>query len=325
MQKKKVLVTGGAGYIGSVLSRLLLDKGYQVRVVDCLFWGKEPLQGVTSHLNYEFKEGDIRDSQIYEEIFKDVDGIVHLAAIVGDPACKANPDLATEINWEASKALFDYAQKVGVERFVFASTCSNYGKMSDPNGYVDETCALNPVSLYAKLKVQFEEYLLGAPRKGMTATPLRFSTAYGPSERMRFDLTVNEFVKEVVLGRELIVFGEQFWRPYCHTQDLADACLSVLEAEKDCIDRSVFNVGDIKENYQKKMIVDLIQERIPEMKVRFVKKDEDPRDYRVNFQKIRSVLGYQVQHRLPDGISELVGILEDGKIKNPDDKIYCNV
>lgn len=126
---------------------------------------------------------------------------------------------------------------MGVKHFVFAPICSSYGKMANSNDCIDEEGDLNPVSLYAKLKVQFEKYLLGSELQGMAAAALRFSTAYGPSPRMRFDLTVNEFVKEVVLGRELVVFGEQFWRPYCHTEDLANACLRVLEADKNVVDR----------------------------------------------------------------------------------------
>ncbi len=227
-KNKKILVTGGAGYIGSVLTRLLLEKGYSVKVVDCLFWGGESLLGVFTNPNFEFIKGDVRDKNIHSKLLENVDGIVHLAAIVGDPACNADPELATSINWEGAKSLFDSAQESGVKNFVFASTCSNYGKMEDSNQLIDEDGALNPVSLYAKLKVKFEEYLLGSESKGMIATALRFSTAYGPSPRIRFDLTVNEFVKEIVLDRELVVFGEQFWRPYCHTQDLARACLKVL-------------------------------------------------------------------------------------------------
>jgi len=324
IKNKKILITGGAGYIGSVLTRLLLEKGYSVRVIDCLFWGGESLLGVFTDSKFEFVKGDVRNQKLQEEILQGIDGVVHLAAIVGDPACKANPTLATEINWEASKNLFDAASGMGVKHFVFASTCSNYGKMANANEYIDEDGILNPVSLYAKLKVQFEKYLLESSPEGMAACALRFSTAYGPSPRIRFDLTVNEFVKEVVLNRELVVFGEQFWRPYCHTQDLANACLRVLEANKSIIGQEVFNVGDTDENYQKQTIVELIKKRKPEMKVRFVKKDEDPRDYRVNFKKINKILGYKSEYRLERGIDELIAILESGILRDPDDKIYCN-
>jgi nucleoside-diphosphate-sugar epimerase len=289
----RVLVTGGAGYVGSVLTRKLLTQGYGVKVVDCLRWGGEALLPFFPNPNFEFINGDLRDADVRQKSVEGIDAIVHLAAIVGDPACKKDPALAEDINWNVSKQLFDLANAQGVSRFIFASTCSNYGKMPDSEEYIDEEGELNPISLYAKLKVRFENYLLHSEPKIMAATSLRFSTACGLSQRMRFDLTVNEFVKDVFLGRELVVFGEQFWRPYCHTEDLAQGCICVLEADRDIVDRNVFNVGDTTQNYQKQMIVDLIKEVLPQLKVRFVHKDEDPRDYKVNFDKINKGTGFQ--------------------------------
>jgi nucleoside-diphosphate-sugar epimerase len=321
----KVLITGGAGYIGSVLTKKTLQRGYSVRVVDWLRWADESSLAFPTDSRFEFIRGDLRDDRVQGVVLEGVDAVIHLAAIVGDPACKKEPDLAEEVNWLAAKSIFNKANKMGVERFIFASTCSNYGKMPDLDRYIDETGVLNPVSWYAKLKVKFEEYLLNTPVGSMAAASLRFATAYGVSRRMRFDLTVNEFVKEAVLGRELVVYGKEFWRPYCHVEDLAQGCICALEADKKLIDREVFNVGDSGENYQKRMIVDLIRKRIPQVKVRFVHKDEDSRDYKVNFNKIKDKMNFRISKTLEDGIDEIIQLLRGGLLKDADSTCYRNV
>lgn len=322
---KTILVTGGAGYIGSVLVRNLLKAKYAVKVIDYLSKGGESLIDLLDNPNFEFIKGDIRNKNDIEPILKDVWGVCHLAAIVGDPACAQEPQLARSINLDASKLLYNLCNEQGVKKFVFSSTCSNYGKMSDPGGFVNEDSKLAPVSLYAELKVLFEKYLLEQPRENKCKpTILRFATVYGLSPRIRFDLTVNEFTKELTLGRELVVFGEQFWRPYCHVQDIANAILKVFESQNESVDFNVFNVGNTEENYTKKIIVDYILKEIPSGKIKYVKKNEDPRDYRVDFNKIFDELGFRITKRVPDGIREVKYILENGFIINPDDDKYRN-
>ena len=219
---KKILVTGGAGYVGSGLLRELLSSGYQVTCIDNLMFGGESLLNLWHHKNFTFINCDINDIESLKKVFliTSYDYVIHLAAIVGDPACKLNSDLAVKTNWDSSKLLYDISKSTGVSKFIFASTCSNYGKMEDPNTFVDENSKLAPVSLYAELKVNFENYILNDSNivDHFSPTILRFSTVYGLSPRMRFDLTVNEFTKELALERELLVFGEQFWRPYCHVK-----------------------------------------------------------------------------------------------------------
>jgi len=322
----KVLVTGAAGYIGSVLVRQLLENDYSVRGFDILRFGGESLIGVYNHPNFEFVKGDIRNEQALQSAIENVDAVVHLAAIVGDPACAKEPDLAKETNYSASRKLIDLCNNSkNVKRFVFASTCSNYGKM-DGDSFVKEESPLNPVSLYAKLKVKFETYLLDSDtHDDFIPTSLRFSTVYGLSPRPRFDLTVNEFVREITLGRELEIFGEQFWRPYCHVEDLARACITVLESDSELVDHQVFGVGDTGENYQKKTIAEEILNVIPDAKINYVAKDEDPRDYRVDFSKITDTLGYSITKTVPDGIREIHRIISDGVISDPDSKMYRNI
>jgi nucleoside-diphosphate-sugar epimerase len=324
-----VLVTGGAGYIGSLVVSHLLDAGYGVVVFDKLCFGGESLVHVWGRENFTFIHGDICSPDSLRQVFDrhPIDHIVHLAAIVGDPACAKQPELARKVNLEASLSLLDIASDRKVKKFVFASTCSNYGKMAAADGYVDESSPLAPVSLYAELKVQVEKAILnGLVRKdGFCPVCLRFATVYGMSPRMRFDLTVNEFTKELALGRELSVFGEQFWRPYCHVRDFSRAIRLVLTSVADKVAFNVYNVGDTAENYRKSMIVEEIRKLIPDAKVRYIAKTEDPRDYRVAFGKIASELGFHISRRVPDGIREIKQLIDDRVISDPDESRYRNV
>lgn len=323
--QERVLVTGAAGYIGSVLTRQLLDAGYFVRGFDKLMFGGESLLGIYNHPRFEFVKGDIRDASQLEDVLSEVQSVVHLAAIVGDPACAKQPDLATETNWQASRKLFDLSQEKGIQRFVFASTCSNYGKM-EGNAYVTEDSPLRPVSLYAELKVKFEKYILESkPSPDYGPTILRFSTVYGISPRMRFDLTVNEFVRDLFFGRELEVYGEQFWRPYCHVEDLARSCVTVLQSDQQKVAYKVFNVGNTMENYSKKMIIEEILKLLPNAKFKYVPKEEDPRDYKVSFSKIKKILDFQTTKNVPQGIREIITILQSGLLSDPYSDKYRNV
>lgn len=324
--KETVLVSGGAGYIGSVLVRLLLAEGYSVKVIDNLSFGGVPIIDLLNDENFTFVKGDVRHEDDLRHALKGVDQAVHLAGIVGDPACAKQPELARAVNLDGSRLFYRLANETGIQRFVFASTCSNYGKMEDPESYVSEESLLAPVSLYAETKVEIERFLLDQPRS-MTCKPtsLRFSTVYGLSPRPRFDLTVNEFTKELALGRELVVFGEQFWRPYCHVVDLCRSVITVLKAREEKVAFDVFNVGDTSENYQKQMIVDEIVKQIPDAKIQYVKKDEDPRDYRVSFEKISEELGFSITKKVPDGISQIFQVVRDGFIPDPDKQEYRNI
>jgi len=325
---QKILVTGGAGYVGSILVRDLLDKGNEVVCIDSLKFGGESLIDVWGHPRLFFHRCDVRDFGAVDKVIDGakIDAVIHLAAIVGDPACKQNPEEATKTNWDGAVHLLEKSAAARIRRFVFASTCSNYGKMSDPEGVVNEQSPLSPVSLYAELKVKFENLMLtGIPKaREFSPTALRFATVYGLSPRMRFDLTVNEFAKELALGKELVVFGEQFWRPYCHVGDFSKAIQAVLGAPRETVAYDVFNVGDTSENYTKKMIVDEIRKQIPSARVKYVQKVEDPRDYRVDFSKIKTKLGFNISKRVPDGIKEVREVVQQGVIGDPSSKRYYN-
>ncbi len=322
-----VLIAGGAGYVGSTLTQLLLEAGYRVRVFDRLDHGGRSLLGAWSHPNFELLRGDVRNQADVDRACEDeVNYVVNLAALVGDPACAANPDEARAVNLDGALRLYETAKQAGAERFVFASTCSNYGKMKDSNGYVDEESELAPVSLYAETKVGVERALLSDQQLGpMSPVLLRFATVYGVSPRMRFDLTVNEFTRDMVHKQHLIVFGEQFWRPYIHVRDVARAVVRVLELPSEKVHRSVFNVGSTQQNYQKKTLVELIAKHAPEAKIEYVKKEEDPRDYRVCFDKIEKQLGFRCQYTVEDGIASVAQLVRSGAISDLDSPEFRNI
>lgn len=324
---KRVLVTGGAGYIGSVLVRILLNKGYEVIVMDSLKFGGDALYDVAQNPNFSFIKGDVRNAaDVQKALGQKIDAIAHLAAIVGDPACSKFADEANEVNWSGSVNIFEEAEKAGVQRFVFASTCSNYGKMADPNAFVDEQSELRPVSLYAELKVKFEKYLLEERKDTkICATALRFATVYGFSPRIRFDLTVNEFTRNVCLTGEQEIWGPQFNRPYCHVDDLARAVVLAIEAPEEKVKSNVFNVGDTSENYSKRMLMEEIQKQIPTAKAIYVERTEDPRDYRVNCDKIKNELGFSITKKVPDGIREIIKLMDSGIITDAHSAKFRNI
>jgi nucleoside-diphosphate-sugar epimerase len=321
---KWVLVTGGAGYVGSVVVDELLAEGHRVRAFDSLLHGSVPsLLQSWGDDRFQFVRGDVRDAAARQEALVDVEAILHLAAIVGDPACSREPDAAREVNVEGTRGLLDDAQRAGVQRCVIASTCSNYGKMADNDVYATEEFDLRPVSLYAETKVAAELDAL-ARADNLATCCLRFATVYGVSPRMRFDLTVNEFTREIALGKELVVFGEQFWRPYVHVRDAARAARLALSAPLDQVRGEVFNVGSTDENYRKLDIVELLKLRDPSAKISFVHKDEDPRDYRVSFDKVKDRFGFEVERTVDDGIGEVMTLLESGFLVDPYAPIYQN-
>ena len=312
-----ILVTGGAGYLGSTLAPGLLAAGHRVRALDALHHGGRPLLGVWADPAFEFVKGDVRDAGAVASALEGIEAVVHLAAIVGDPACARQPDLARSVNLEASLALIAAAEAAGVRRFVFASTCSNYGRMKDPSAYVDESAELRPISLYAETKVGVERALLDRTRAiRMARTALRFATIFGVSPRMRFDLTVNEFTLRMLVERELEVFGEQFWRPYVHVRDAARGIAAVLDAPVELVDTAVFNVGSTAQNHTKRQLVEMIAPQAPDAVVRYVHRDEDPRDYRVSFDRIEKTLRYKTSRDVTAGIGEVARLVRDRLVED---------
>ncbi|MGG7666425.1 NAD-dependent epimerase/dehydratase family protein [Dyadobacter sp. BHUBP1] len=324
-QAKTVLVTGGAGYIGSELVRILLEDQFRVVVLDNLSFGGESLLSFWGNPAFRFIKGDLRNDNDIRAALNGVHYVCHLAAIVGEPPCKKYPELALKVNWHASVRLYELCEEAGIDRFVFASTCSNYGKMAIADALLDETAELNPISLYSETKVNFEKYLFDQKNSTITRTILRFSTVYGISPRPRFDLTVNEFTRDAALGKPLLIYGENFWRPYCHVSDLARSVKMTLTADQEKVDGEAFNVGDTSQNYTKKMLAAEIGKAIPSLQVNYHPVVTDPRDYKVNCDKIKNILGFTITKTVPNGITEIASLFREQVISEPMNARYGNV
>jgi nucleoside-diphosphate-sugar epimerase len=319
------VVTGGAGYIGAPLCLDLAVSGRTVRALDVLLHEQSEVANTLKKAGVELIRADIRDASAREAALSVADAVVHLAAIVGDPACARDPALSHEVNVEGTRALVRDAARLGVKRFVFASTCSNYGRMADPTTPIDENGVLAPVSLYAEQKVEMEKTLLDSGESELEPVCLRFATIYGVAPRMRFDLTVNEFTRDLWADRRLEVFGEQFWRPYVHVRDAGRAVATALAAPAERVVRDVFNVGRSGENYRKLDLVQEIRKQTNCGEVEYVRRDEDPRDYKVSFDKIRAVLGFETEMTVPGGIAEVLDALEHDRFGDPFDGRYRNI
>ena len=296
-----------------------------MRALDVLLHGQNAIADRLERAGVDVICGDIRDASVRRRALLDVDAVVHLAAIVGDPACARDPELSRQVNVEATAALGADASDAGVQRLVFASTCSNYGRMTDPSVPITERGELAPVSLYAEQKVQIEQSLLDGGTGTVQPVCLRFATVYGAAPRMRFDLTVNEFTRDLWADRDLEVFGEQFWRPYVHVRDAARGVCTALDAPPEQVAGEVFNVGCSRENYRKLDLIEQIRDQIPTGRVSYVHRDEDPRDYKVSFEKISKCLGYEITTTVPQGIAELIRALSAGDFPDPFDARYRNV
>ena len=313
-EKRTVLVAGGAGYVGSVLVRHLLAAGYRVRVLDNLLYGNgDSLTGVLEHDGFSFRHGDIRSADDVNSALEQVTDVVLLASLVGDPACKRNPELARSVNLDGAWNLFQCARDGSAGRFVFASTCSNYGLRGD-TAAASEGDELAPLSLYAQTKVEIERRILEQPpERGFAPIVLRVSTAYGISPRMRFDLTVSEFTRELTLGRVLEVFDADTWRPYCHVEDIADGIRTVLEAPEVDVLGEVFNLGGVEGNYTKRMIVEAALDALGgDGSVRWTEGGVDARNYKVDFGKIAQRLDWTPRRTVPGAIGNLIGALRSG-------------
>lgn len=319
-----ILVTGGVGYLGAVLCRQLLQSGRRVRALDVLLHGQHDVAESLEASGVEVLRGDVRDATAIRRAVDGAHAIVHFAAIVGDPACARDPALAHEVNLDGSQVLIEAARRMGTQLFVFASTCSNYGRMANPTTPVTEGAELRPISLYAEQKVAVERLLLNSGDEGLGVVCLRFATVYGVAPRMRFDLTVNEFTRDIWADRHLEVFGEQFWRPYVHVSDAARAVRRVLDVPLETVRGEVFNVGNTDENYRKLDLVDLVRSRLPSGSVSFVRRDEDPRDYKVSFEKIRKHLGFTTEITVSGGIGEIAAALDAGVFPDPFHTRYTN-
>ncbi|MCG6144956.1 NAD(P)-dependent oxidoreductase [Leptospira bandrabouensis] len=314
---KNILLIGGAGYVGSVITDFLLRNGYKVTCFDgFLYDNQRTVLPYILNENYKFICGDLCDEDAVKQALFGIDSVVLLAGLVGDPITKKYPDLSKKINDDGIMNLFQIMNGKGIERLIFISTCSNYGLIQNDE-LADENFELSPLSLYAKAKVAAEKELLSEKNNfDFSTVVLRFATAFGLSPRMRFDLTVSEFTKDLILGKELLVYDAQTWRPYCHVKDFARLIDIVLKSPKEKTHKEVFNAGGEINNFTKQGILDIILKYLPNSKVSFKEHGSDPRNYKVNFSKVKSVLGFEPKYTVEDGVKELIEAFQLNLFKN---------
>lgn len=316
-----VLVTGGAGYIGSLLVRRLLNLGYHVRVLDRLMYGDAAIRDLYGHARLDLVVGDFRDRAVVERCVAGVDAVLHLGAIVGDPACAINEDFTIRTNFDATRLIAEACKRHGVRRMIFASTCSVYGAS---DALLDESSALNPVSLYANTKIAAERVLLGMHDATFAPVILRFGTAYGLAPRPRFDLVVNLLAAKAVRDGQITIHGGEQWRPFVHVDDIARACIMALEAPLATVSGEIFNVGSQEQNHKLGELGAIIQSFVPRASVITNDLITDKRNYYVHFQKIETVLGFAPEYTLVDGVREIKKAVESGAISDWKHRYYNN-
>ncbi len=329
MNQEHILLTGGAGYIGSLLTGELLRRGYRVTVVDELFFGAESLLAYHGHPRFTFVHADVTEPRAIQRVAQRAgkpDAVFHLAAIVGFPACQAvGKRVAWRYNVEAVRRVFEQANALGARRFVFTSTYSVYG-YAEEGRPVHEDAPLHPQSLYAETKIAAEEVLLAQTDAPAAPVIFRLATLYGLSPRMRFDLIVNQFVLEAFARRELLIYQRGYSRSFVHIQDVVQGLLLGLEAPEERVRGQVFNLGTEQGNLTKDQVVALILQHLPGTVVRYkdLSFDGDMRDITASFDKIRQVLGFRARFNVSDGVREVHRALKEGWFKDPWDARYRN-
>jgi len=324
---RKVLVTGGAGYVGAVLVPKLLDKGHHVKVIDLYIYGRDVLDAVGDHPNLIQVEGDIRDRALLQRELPGYDTIIHLACISNDPSYELDPQLGKSINYDAFAQLLALSKKAGIKQFVFASSSSVYGIKNEPE--VTEELPLEPLTDYSKYKAKCEQLLLqqADPREsgdGFTGTVIRPSTICGYSPRMRLDLTVNILTNHAVNKGEITIFGGEQMRPNLHIEDMTDLYVFLLKLPKDKIQRKIYNVG--YQNYRIRQIAEMVRNIVnPDIPIKTTPTD-DIRSYRVCSRKIKDELGFVAKHSIEEAITDVKNAFQEGRIPNPlGDVRYYNI
>jgi nucleoside-diphosphate-sugar epimerase/CBS domain-containing protein len=318
---RRVLVVGGAGYLGSVLTQKLLAGGFRVRVLDSFIYGHRSLDALYGNPNLDIVEGDLRNIHTCVSSLAETDAVVLLAAIVGDPASKVRPTETIETNVLAAQALASACKLHHVNRFLYASTCSVYGLGGN---LLDEEAPLNPVSLYARTKIESENIILGMGDEYFSPTVLRMGTLYGYSPRMRFDLVVNTMSMKSFIDRRIQVFGGRQWRPLLGVQDAADVYVRCLEANLQDVGNQVFNVGSDDQNYQIDEVAEIIGSALGGIPISRDNSNLDARDYRVSFAKLRGLLGFGPKQTVDNAARAILEKLQSGELGNPAQRIYYN-
>jgi len=319
--KRNLLLIGGGGYIGSALLPKLLDRGYHVRLLDLFLYGEDPIIGVKDHPNLEIMRADFRQVDSVVEAMEGRSTVIHLGAIVGDPACALNEQLTIETNLVATRFIAEVAKGQGISRFIFASTCSVYGASDE---LLNEHSALNPVSLYARSKIASERVLMELRDDKFQPVILRFGTIYGVSGRTRFDLVVNLLTAKAMSEGKITVLGPGQWRPFIHVDDAATAVLAATEARPELLSDGIFNVGADEQNATLGDVGKLIKSLVPTAELIISNSDGDRRNYRVDFSRIRNLLGFTPKWTLEAGVRHMMEAIASARVVDYRDPKYSN-
>lgn len=319
---KKVLVVGGAGYLGSCVCKKLLERGYSVKVLDNLMFGDHGIKKVYGNENFEFLNGDVRNISTIVDAIKDVQAVIDLAAIVGDPACAHNPKKTIEINNFSTKVLADICKYSQINRFIFASTCSVYGASTDER-LLNEDSELNPVSLYADMKLATEKILMDISDENFSPTIFRMPTLFGASDRMRFDLVINRLTAQAANKENITVFGGDQWRPFIHVEDAAEFYVKALELPIETIGNKILNVGSSVMNYKIIEIANIIK-KITSANIDINQAAIDKRNYKVDFSLSERLFGIKPRFDIEKGVKQMLNI-DKKVIADYKSELYNNV
>jgi len=317
---KRVMVTGGAGYVGSSLVPKLLDAGYAVSVLDLYLYGDDLFKDLRGNPGLREVKGDLRDPESVARALEGADAVIHLACISNDPSFDLDPNLGKSINFDCFRPLVKASKDAGVKRFIYASSSSVYGIKQDPS--VTEDLPLQPLTDYSKFKAMCEEVLEDEREAGFTAVTLRPATVCGYAPRLRLDLTVNILTNLAITNRKITVFGGEQLRPNLHVEDMTDLYLLLLKAEDAKVDGKIWNAG--YHNLKVREIADMVRERVGDGVEIVVTPTDDHRSYHVSSAKIHRELGFEAKRTVSDAIMDLKAAFEAGKVPNSmtDDKYY---
>jgi len=322
MKKKLILITGGAGYVGSVLVKKLLDKNYKVRIIDCLFFGDQHIKEMLDK-DLELIKLNLKEIENHQELLNDVDFVIHLAGLSNDPTCELNEEYTIENNIIDTKMFIELCKKKGIERFIFSSSCSVYGARGEEE--IVEESPRNPISLYAKSKVEIENFIMHLADEKFSPTILRHGTIFGYSPRMRFDLIVNTMTKYALnCGEVNVIGGGKNWRPNVHVDDVAEGFVLALESPLKIVKSQIFNVGSNNMNYTVEDVAKIIVDTIPNTKLAHTGTSIDQRSYKVNFDKIEKVLGFKTKKSIQNGVLEIIKKVKEGKL-DINDRTHINL
>ena len=320
----KILIVGGAGFIGTVLTSKLLEKNYEVTILDKLIYDKKIIKkNFNNKKNLNFILGDVCDLNTQIKAIKEIDVVVYLSEIVGDPACSAKPEDALKTNYLSVLSFAHLCSHLAIDKFIYTSSCSVYG-LDKNNKLLNEKSNLNPVSHYARIKIMSEKALLSSSNNYFKPTIIRLGTVFGPSKRMRFDLVVNTMSKFAYFNKKINVHGGDQWRPNIHVDDVADGIISIIKSKKGNIENQIFNLSNDKLNLQIIDIAKKVKSTFKNADLNIIRTSTDPRNYKVTSKKIEKKTGFVAKKSIESALKVIKNMFRSKKIKNPENKIYNN-